>query len=86
MPSGEQRGHERAPSRNQFTGRARRAAVVFCDSAGWHQRGGKLVVPENISLLPIPPYSPELNPMENVWDYLRGNKLRQMQVVSLVVV
>jgi hypothetical protein len=50
--------------------------VLLCDGAGWHQRGGKLVVPENISLLPIPPYSPELNPMENVWDYLRGNKLR----------
>ena len=27
------------------------------------------------SLLPLPPYAPELNPMENIWDYLRGNKL-----------
>jgi transposase len=26
-------------------------------------------------LLPLPPYAPELNPMENVWDYLRANKL-----------
>jgi hypothetical protein len=33
------------------------------------------VVPDHITLLPLPPYSPELNPMENVWDYLRGNKL-----------
>lgn len=49
--------------------------VLLCDGAGWHRCGGKLVVPANISLLPIPPYSPELNPMENVWDYLRGNKL-----------
>jgi transposase len=48
-------------------------AVVLCDGAGWHQTGGELTVPGNISLLPIPPYSPELNPMENVWDYLRGN-------------
>jgi len=32
-------------------------------------------LPENIKLLPLPPYSPELNPMENVWDYLRQNKL-----------
>jgi transposase len=32
-------------------------------------------VPDNITLLPLPPYSPELNPMENVWDYLRQNKL-----------
>ena len=31
----------------------------------------KLNVPENISLLPLPPYSPELNPMEQVWQQLR---------------
>lgn len=50
-------------------------AVLVCDGAGWHQRGGRLTIPENITLLTLPPYSPELNPMENVWDYLRGNKL-----------
>jgi hypothetical protein len=50
-------------------------AVVICDGAGWHQRGKDLVVPDNIRLLSLPPYSPELNPMENVWDYLRQNKL-----------
>jgi transposase len=50
-------------------------AVVVCDGAGWHQRGKRLQVPDNITLLPLPSYSPELNPMENIWDYLRGNKL-----------
>lgn len=50
-------------------------AVVICDGAKWHQRGKELVVPDNIRLLSLPPYSPELNPMENVWDYLRQNKL-----------
>ncbi len=50
-------------------------AVLTCDGAGWHQPGGELVVPDNIVLLRLPPYSPELNPMENVWDYLRQNKL-----------
>ena len=50
-------------------------AVVVCDGAGWHQRGQKLVLPDNITLLTLPPYSPELNPMENVWAYLRQNKL-----------
>lgn len=49
-------------------------AVMLCDRAGWHQQGN-LRLPENIILLPLPPYSPELNPMENVWDYLRQNKL-----------
>lgn len=50
-------------------------AVLLCDGAGWHQSGARLCVPDNITLLPLPPYSPELNPMENVWEYLRGNKL-----------
>jgi transposase len=50
-------------------------AILVCDGAGWHQRGGRLLVPGNVTLLPLPPYSPELNPMENVWDYLRGNML-----------
>jgi DDE superfamily endonuclease len=50
-------------------------AILILDGAGWHQTGGKLIVPENITPLPLPPYAPELNPMENVWEYLRGNKL-----------
>jgi hypothetical protein len=39
-------------------------AVLVCDGAGWHQKGGRLKVPDNITLLPIPPYTPELNCME----------------------
>jgi hypothetical protein len=50
-------------------------AVLILDSAGWHQSGGRLRLPENISLLNLPPYSPELNPVENVWEFLRGNQL-----------
>ncbi|MBV8871047.1 MAG: IS630 family transposase [Acetobacteraceae bacterium] len=50
-------------------------AVLLLDQAGWHQAGGRLLVPDNVTLLPLPPYSPELNPMENVWEYLRANKL-----------
>ena len=50
-------------------------AVVVLDGAGWHQTGGRLKVPGNISLLRLPPYSPELNPQENVWPYLRQNQL-----------
>jgi transposase len=50
-------------------------AVLIWDGAGWHQAGGRLELPGNIVLLPLPPYAPDLNPMENVWEYLRGNKL-----------
>jgi transposase len=50
-------------------------AALICDGAGWHQRGGKLEVPDNIVMITLPPYAPELNPMENVWAYLRANKL-----------
>ena len=50
-------------------------AVLLLDQAGWHQTGGRLEVPGNLTLVPLPPYSPELNSMENVWEYLRGNKL-----------
>ena len=34
-------------------------ALVLCDGAGWHQRGGRLAVPDTLTLLSIPPYSPE---------------------------
>ena len=49
-------------------------AVVLLDQAGWHT-SPKLNVPANISLLALPPKSPELNPTENVWQYLRDNWL-----------
>ena len=49
-------------------------ALLILDGAGWHG-STKLEVPDNITLLKLPPYAPELNPMENVWAYLRANKL-----------
>jgi hypothetical protein len=50
-------------------------AVLLLDGAGWHQPGGKLRIPHNISLLHLPAYSPELNPVENIWQFLRQNFL-----------
>ena len=49
-------------------------AVLMLDQAGWH-RSTRLAVPENVTLLPLPPRSPELNPVENLWQYLRENWL-----------
>ena len=49
-------------------------ALFILDGAGWHS-SPKLVVPDNIVLLPLPPYAPELNPTENIWAYLRANAL-----------
>ena len=50
-------------------------AIMVLDGAGWHKTGGRLRVPGNVSLLHLPPYSPELNPVETIWEYLRGNTL-----------
>lgn len=48
--------------------------IVLMDRASWHTTE-TLIIPENISLMPLPPYSPELNPMEQVWQQLRKIKL-----------
>ena len=48
--------------------------IVLMDKAGWHT-SGDLVVPKNLSLVFLPPYSPELNPIERLWLHLRDNRL-----------
>ncbi|MGY4319297.1 transposase [Bradyrhizobium sp. JR3.5] len=49
-------------------------AIIILDQAGWH--GAKqLKIPHNISLLPLPPRSPELNSQENIWQFMRQNWL-----------
>jgi transposase len=50
-------------------------AVLILDGAGWH-KSKSLVAPDNVTLLLLlPPYSPELNPVENLWHYLRSHYL-----------
>src|SRR3954454_9218829 len=46
--------------------------VLLWDNAGYHTSGG-LVVPANVSLIGLLPYSPELNPVEDLWHYLRSH-------------
>ncbi len=47
-------------------------AVMVWDGAGFH-RSGQLAVPPDITLIQLPPYSPELNPIENLWHYLKSH-------------
>jgi transposase len=49
-------------------------AVLLLDRAGWHTTG-KLDVPNNVTPIFLPSRAPELNPVENVWQYLRQNWL-----------
>ncbi len=60
----------------EISRRVRRGAhaILVLDGAGWHT-SPRLQVPNNIRLLPLPRYAPELNPVETLWEYLRGNLL-----------
>ena len=51
-----------------------RHAVLIMDCASWH-KGTELKAPSNISILHLPPYSPELNPQEGIWQYLKDTFL-----------
>ena len=51
-----------------------RHAVLLLDQAGWHL-SSKLQVPDNITIVPLPPKCPELNAQENIWQYMRDNWL-----------
>jgi transposase len=47
-------------------------AIVIMDRAPWHKA---VITPNNITVIYLPSYSPELNPVEQVWDFLRSNYL-----------
>jgi hypothetical protein len=49
-------------------------AAILVDQAGWHLSGA-LIVPPNITLIPLPAKCPELDPQENVWQFMRDNWL-----------
>lgn len=58
---------------SEVAGRQKHVVLVL-DQAGWHVAKA-LEVPSNITLLRLPPYSPELNPVERVWAYLKSHYL-----------
>ena len=49
--------------------------LMIMDGAGWH-KAKALSVPRNVALIFLPPYSPELNPVEHIWDSIRENDFR----------
>jgi hypothetical protein len=56
--------------------------IMVLDGAGWH-RNESLIIPDNIRLLRLPPYSPELNPVEHLWDDLREKAFHNLVFDSL---
>ena len=65
--------HEHLKLISQATKQGRHAVVVM-DGAGWHQKG-MVVEFDNLTIIRLPPYSPELNPIEQVWQWLRQHTL-----------
>ena len=60
--------------------------ILACDGAAWH-KSGSLRIPENIELVFIPPYTPEMNPIEQIWKEIRkrGFKNEVFQSLQKVV-
>ncbi len=60
--------------------------VLVCDGAAWHT-SSTMVIPENITIVNIPPYTPEMNPIEQIWRELRtkGFKNEVFQTLEKVV-
>ena len=49
--------------------------MLICDGAMWH-KANSLIIPEQISLIFIPPYTPEMNPIEQIWKEIRKRGFR----------
>ncbi len=56
--------------------------LLVCDGARWHRSNG-LEIPENIHLTFIPPYTPEMNPIEQIWKEIRKRGFRNEAFLSL---
>ena len=56
--------------------------LLCCDGATWH-KSGALCIPENVRLFFIPPYTPEMNPIEQIWKELRKRGFRNEVFVTL---
>lgn len=52
--------------------------VIIADQAGFHLPDGHALLPAGVRVLPLPPYSPELNPVEKLWDVLQDHLANQL--------
>jgi hypothetical protein len=57
--------------------------LLICDNAVWHKSNG-LIIPNNIEIMHIPPYTPEMNPIEQVWDEIREKHFANQTFTTLV--
>ena len=58
------------------------SAILVMDGAGWHKTK-ELKIPKNIEIVLLPPYSPELNPVERLWGYIKQNTIKNRVYNSL---
>ncbi|MDD3437073.1 MAG: transposase [Candidatus Gastranaerophilales bacterium] len=56
--------------------------IMQIDGAGWHKSKG-LKIPENMKLVFQPPYSPQANPTEHIWDEIRENNMKNITFKTL---
>jgi transposase len=56
--------------------------LLVIDGAGWH-KSKKLEIPHNIEIIYLPPYSPELNPVERLWAYVKSWTIRNKVYTTL---
>jgi transposase len=49
--------------------------ILVLDGAGWH-KSKSLLIPDNVTLVFLPPYSPELNPIERLWLHIKRHTIR----------
>jgi transposase len=52
-----------------------RKLVLIMDGAGWH-KSDTLIIPDNIEIMYLPPYSPELNPVETLWEHIKRHTIK----------
>jgi len=65
---------------DEFAKTINRDVILVMDNAGWHK---SLNVPDNVEIVFLPPYSPELNPVERLWKYIKDNILKNQIFESL---